>query len=73
MEDECNYVQLFPIEMGVSKTFLPRTMIFLSSASHIAGMTDTYHHAQLLVEMGSQGLFVQADRKPESFQSQPPK
>jgi hypothetical protein len=31
---------------------------------HAAGMTGAHHHIQLLIEMGSHGLFAQAGLKP---------
>jgi hypothetical protein len=42
-------------------------------ALHVAGMTGTYHHAQLIIEMGYCELFAKSGLKPQSSQSLPPK
>jgi hypothetical protein len=54
----------FSVEMGCYKLFFglgcPETTILLISAFHEAGMTGVNDHIQLLVEMTSHELFMQA-------------
>jgi hypothetical protein len=47
----------FSAEMGVSAGY-PRTTFLPNSASHVVGMTDACHCAQLSVEMGSYKIFA---------------
>jgi hypothetical protein len=70
------HAQLPSIEMGSHKLSClgwPRTVILLISASHVAGMTEEHHAAQLLFEIGSHKLFALAGLKLQSSLSQLPK